>query len=83
MRVCGARCFTCSQGMGECAAVACKKMSPKTIRGAKQCTICSVVMLVIAVGLIVQAFIVPAMLHKDVRQHMTMHRPNMHGWFAQ
>lgn len=68
---CRACCFTYTQRLGDLAAAGCQRMSPKTQHGAKQCTICSIVTLVIAIALIVQSFIVPTLLHKDVRDIAT------------
>lgn len=66
LRRCGARCFTCSKGCSELTADVFKRISPKSAVGAKQCAACSVFLLLVAIALIVQALVIPTVLHKDL-----------------
>ena len=62
---CGsASCTACCRGVGVC----CSKLTPKTSSGSKKCALCSGIVLLFAIGLIIQAVLIPQALHNEVRE---------------
>lgn len=60
---CGsATCAACCAGVGAC----CTRITPKTSSGSKKCAICSSIVLLLAIGLIIQAVLIPQALHNEV-----------------
>lgn len=63
---CGAACFTCAQGVGEYAAQCGRSLSPKSLTGAKRCGVCAGITMLFAIAIIVQAILVPPLLHREL-----------------
>jgi hypothetical protein len=55
----------CSRGCA-CIGRGCARITPQTSKGSKRCGVCAIIVLALAIGLIIQAVVLPQYLHNQV-----------------